>query len=351
MRSFGLIVVAASLAACSNDPPQRTPPPAPAKAAAPAAAAAPAKDPGTAAASPTRPTPTPLSAEAQARVKALAGAFKSGSTCNVQALAELRQLRETHGVPPLLGQALMLAFKACDEPVATAELHAELLPDNPSQEQRLKQGATWLRATRYDEAIEVLLPLANEAGADSKAAWLAGFALFHAGRTDEALPWLQGARTKVGKGNVTDAPLLIGLSQLHAGNIDAAITELEAGRAAAPEHPGLLGALARAYAAAGRTEDSTKTSEAARAANAKTAEKERQQLRLAAKSSALKQAMAAGRTDEADGLIDELLPHAPTKLKAQLLGLRVKIYTQAGRSADAAEAKLQLQALAAGGSP
>lgn len=350
MRSFGLIVVAASLAACSNDPPPRTPPPAPKAAkAAPAPAAPPPANDSTAAAA--SPTPTPLPPEAQTRVKALAAQFKGGGICNTDALAELRLLRDAHGAAPGLRQALMVAFKACDEPVALAELHAETLAADAPLEKRLQQGALWLRATRYDDAIEVLLPLANEQGPNSKAAWLAGFALFHAGRTDEALPWLQSARDKVGKGNVTDAPLLIGLSLLHAGKAEEAVAELEAGLAVAPEHPGILGGLARAYAAVGRTEDSARTSEAARVANAKKAKEERLQLRLSAKSTALKQAITAGRNEEADALIDELYPHAPDKLKVQLLGLRVKIYTQAGRSADAATVQQQLEALEAGGTP
>lgn len=350
----GLLLLAAVVAACSAEAPKSAPDASHAGPAVASPSPEPAR-PGSAQAQapsnePTTPTPAPapLSPTDEARVSQLLARFAGGRACDAEAFAALRELRERHGAPPVLRDALLVAFDACGSAVAKAELMAETLPPSPTAEDRLRLGAAWLRATRYDEAVEVLLPLASEQGHGTKAAWLAGFALFHAGRSDEALPWLEGARTQAGSGNVSDAPLLIGLSHLHAGDVDRAITELEAGRDLAPDNRSIVSALARAYAAAGRSDDAAATSARVQELNDAAADTERNQARLSAMSSALKVARAEGRNDEADRIIEQMLPLAPASGRAKLLTLRAQLYEADGRTDDAAAVRQQI---AAGGTP
>lgn len=286
-----------------------------------------------------------LPAAAQARLPALMARFKG--VCDAEALDELRAMRTQYGATLELQQPLLLAFKTCEATDGLAELLAETLPQEPTERQRLELGAAWLRAARYPEAVEVLLPLAREIepeqGRDTKAAWLAGFALFHGGRTDEALPWLEGGRGK--SGNATDAPLLVGLSLLHAGEVDRAVKELEAGTAAAPGNRSLLAALARAYSAAGRTADAANASGQVRASSDAAASVERTQIQLAALAAALRAARTAGRSDDADKILDKMLVLAPANMKAKLLTARVQLYDGAGRTQDAATVRAQIAAL------
>ncbi|MCA9650784.1 MAG: hypothetical protein KC501_12795, partial [Myxococcales bacterium] len=284
----------------------------------------------------------------ESRLAGLLASFAGGRNCDAAALTELRGLRDRYGTPPSLREALLQAFAACEEQEATAELLAATLSPTPSTDERLQLGAAWLRASRYEEATEILLPLAQEQGPGTKAAWLAGFALFHAGRSGEALPWLEGARDQVGGGNVTDAPLLIGLSLLHQGQVDRAITELEAGRDAAPEDRSILSALARAYATAGRGEDAEQASARVRELNQTNAAQELQMARLSALSSALKTAQAEGHNDDADRIIEEMLPMAPAQTRPKLLELRARLYDEDGRTEDAAAVRQQI---ATGGTP
>lgn len=342
------LLLAAALVACGAE--ATSPAPDAKSAGSPAAVA---KTP--APASPSSPPPAPATSSLipfdpaqEARVGELAARFRGGKACDAEAFAELRELHERHGPVAPLRDVLLMAFDACEARVAKAELMAAVLPDAPTPEDRLRLGAAWLRASRYADAVDVLLPLANEQGHGTKSAWLAGFALFHAGRSDEALPWLEGARNQVGGGNVTDAPLLIGLSHLHAGRIDQAIAELEAGRQAAPDNRSLLSALARAYTAAGRAEDAAAVSARAQQLADATAQQERTRSRLAALSSALNAARTEGRTDDADRIIDQMLPLAPAEARPKLLAVRIKLYEAAGRAEDAAAVRQQI---AAGGTP
>ncbi|PRP91149.1 hypothetical protein ENSA5_58090 [Enhygromyxa salina] len=283
-----------------------------------------------------------MSGQTSARATELGTRFRDAKgkpSCDVEALAELRELRERFGPASPLREVLLAAFSACDERVALAQLHAETLPATPSAQQRLELGAAWLRASRYEDAAEILVPLAGELGPTTKAAWLAGFSLVHAGRPGEALPWLEGARAHAGGEQGSDGALLVGLAKLDTGDLDGAIATLEAGVAASPTNRSLLAALARAYASAGRGDDAARVSEQARAAFEHAAKSERQMTRLAALSSSLSEAWDAGRYAEVEQFIDAMWADAPPELREQLLSARVALYERTDRPADAAAAR------------
>jgi tetratricopeptide (TPR) repeat protein len=293
-----------------------------------------------------------MPAEVGRRVEELKGSFRdAGGTprCDVEALAELRALRDRHGARGPLQDALLEAFAACDEREARAELLAEGLGARSSAEERLAVGAAWLGATRYPEAVEVLVPLAQELGASSQAAWLAGFALFHAGDAQAALPWLEGGRAHAGGVAGSDAELLIGLAKLDRGETEAAIALLESGLERAPASRSLLAALSRAYAAAGRSEDAARVAEQAREQYEEAAVQEGRAKRLAARSRSLSEAWEAGRYEEVESLIDAMWAEAPAKMRPQLLTARVALYQKTGRSEEAARAREELAALGEGG--
>lgn len=270
--------------------------------------------------------PAPIDPTIAARATELTSRFRGGKTCDVGALAELRELRRSHGVAAV-ADALRVAFTTCGETDALASLAAETLPEGASDEQRLAVGAALIRAARYDEAVALLLPLASAAGAGTRAEWLAGFALFHAGRSEEALPMLERARA-FAPGDGGDAFLLIGLGRLHAGDVEGAITELEAAREKAPS-PSSWSALARAYAAAGRDDEAKQATLQGLAVRVAAAEREGVQARLAAMSNEVDAAVGAARYADADALLERMLTIAPDDVRPKLVATREQIQRMA----------------------
>ncbi len=336
MRSTAVLLALAFAGACADEVPAEAPPPPAATRPAPAPAFAPVEP----------PAPPPLSEVDAAHVQTLAATFAKGG-CTDEPVAALRALTAAHGDQGPLRNAQLLMFEACEDTVGKAELLARTLPENAEPTERLQVGAAWIRAARYDDAVAVLQPLASQMGATSKAAWLAGFALFHAGDPDAALPLLEGARSQAPTGR-TDAWLLIGLSKLHAGDAQGAVTEFEAGNAAVPGDRSMLQGLARAYAAVGRTEDAKATTAAARAAHESAAQKEQNAYRLSALASQLRAAHRDRDVDTLEKTFDTMWPMAPTKLRAQMLTLRAAAYDQAGRPEDAAASRAQAKSLPQG---
>ncbi len=293
--------------------------------------------------------PPPLTPEATARVAALTGALSTGA-CVPEATRELRALQRVHGDPEPLREALALALAACEDLSAAAELLARTLPPNASVHERLRLGAAWIRATRYAEAADVLEPLAASEGPTSKAAWLAGFALFHAGRAQEAGGLLESARAQAPTDR-PDAWLLIGLVKLHAGDVVGATAELEAGTHAVPDSPSLWSALARAYQAAGRPDDAAHASARALQSHAAREQLERASMRLAARGSTLNAAAKSGDVVEVERVFDAMWPDAPPKVRIQLLEIRASVRDEAGRTDDAASDRARARALSEESSP
>lgn len=289
-----------------------------------------------------------MSPDTKLRVKGLAARFASprgSETCDIDALAELRELRQRYGPASPLKEVLIAGFVACDELIAVAELLAEVLGETPTAEQRLVLGVAWLRAVRYEAALKLLRPLAQEQGAKTKAAWSTGFALAYMGKYDEALPWLQGARDSAGGPGGVDAFSLIGLCKLNTGNTQGAIAEFEQGLAANPDHPSLLTMLSRAYTDAGRFEDATRVSEQARSVYAATNASELVQTRLSALSFELRSAWKDKRYGDVEAVIDKMWPDAPYSARRKLLTTRIWVYEKTGRNDEALAARSALAAL------
>lgn len=307
----------------------------------PVQTAPPISEPSLDAAASESPTPQPLTPEAEARLETAASTLKTAG-CDADAFDEIRALQRTHGDPPPLVEAQTVAYQVCEDPLANAELLARTLPDDATADARLRVGAAWLRATRYDDAIAVLEPLAQSEGPTSKAAWLAGFGLFHAGESNRARRLLESARAQAPEGR-SDAWLLIGLCKLHDGDIEGATAELEAGVQAVSDDPSLWSALSRAYAAGDRTEDATRAEARARAAHDARALIERTQARLAANAKAFQRAAKARDVDAVERTFDRMWDDAPRKLRLQLLQVRAGVYAHANledkANADRARAK------------
>jgi tetratricopeptide (TPR) repeat protein len=224
------------------------------------------------------------------------------------------------------------AFTLCDERVAIARLQAETLEVDASVEERLQLGAAWIEAARYEDGVAVLLPLAQQEGADSQAAWLAGFALVHAGRYAQALPMLEGARHHA-KG--PDAHSLIGLCKLNLSDTDGAIAELEAGAALSPDHPPLLTILSRAYTAAARKEDAARVSLRVQEVYRELSERERHMTRLSSRVADLREAWQNEEFAKVEKLLEEDWTDAPPTLLSELAQLRVLLLERSGQGRGA----------------
>lgn len=266
--------------------------------------------------------------------------------CDRDALDVVRSLQRTVGDHPAVVEGLRVAFEACQDPEALAELLARTTPAGAPVRARLELGAAWVRAARYADAVAVLEPLVEPEGERSKAAWLTGFALFHAGESERARPLLESARHHASK-TVSDAWLLIGLCKLHAGEVDAAVAEFEGGVKVVPNDPALWSALSRAYRAGGRLEDATRASRRAREARDARSSELRTQMWLAARATQLRHAAAEGDVEEVERVFEQMWSDAPVDLRVQMLGLRARVYAQAGLGVKAEADRLRARALQA----
>lgn len=240
--------------------------------------------------------------------------------------------------------ALKVAFGACQDPEALAELLARTTGDDAPVRARLELGAAWVRAARYEDAVAVLEPLLEREGGGSKAAWLTGFALFHAGDTERARPLLESARRHASM-TVSDAWLLIGLCKLHAGEVEAATAEFERGVEVVTDDPALWSALSRAYASGGRFDDATRASERARAARDVRSAGLRTQMWLAARATQLRHAAAENDVEEVERVFEQMWPEAPREIRVQMLGVRARVYAQANLDTKAQADRTQARAL------
>ncbi|MCR9164210.1 MAG: tetratricopeptide repeat protein [Nannocystaceae bacterium] len=291
------------------------------------------------------PPTTPLDAEARARLRSATQTLQT-SGCEGTAFDDIRALQRTHGDPPPLIEAQRLAYRVCEDPLADAALLARTLPPGATTQAKLRVGAAWLRAARYEEAVAVLEPLVESEGTSSKAAWLTGFGLFHAGASSRARPLLEAARGHAPAGRA-DAWLLIGLCKLHEGDLRGATAELEAGVEQVTDDPSLWSALSRAYAASGRVEDAARAKARALEANDARALAERTTMRLAANATAFKRAARAQDVAEVERIFERMWDDAPRKLRVQLLQARARVYANAALDDRADADRARAEALSA----
>ena len=324
-----LVVLLAGLAACDSPAePAQPPPPAPTR----VDVGAPARD----------DPPAELTPQQTSELRAAAQTLGRG--CDRDALDVARGLQRTVGDQPAVVETLKVAFAACQDPEALAELLARTTPDDAPLRARLELGAAWVRAARYQDAVDVLEPLLESEGEGSKAAWLTGFALFHAGDSERARPLLESARSHASK-TVSDAWLLIGLCKLHTGETEAATAEFERGVEVVPDDPSLWSALSRAYAADGRHEDAARASRRAREVRDAKSAGLRTQMWLAARATQLRHAAAEGNVEDVERVFEQMWPDAPREIRVQMLNVRAKVYAQANLDAKAEADRAQARAL------
>ena len=324
MRRFALLAV---VAACGSptEPAEPAPPP-------------PRADVG----APPEVPPPELSPQQASELRTAANTLGRG--CDRDALDVVRGLQREVGDRPAVVDALKVAFGACQDPEALAELLARTTAADAPVRARLELGAAWVRAARYEDAVAVLEPLLESEGDGSKAAWLTGFALFHAGDSERARPLLESARPHASK-TVSDAWLLIGLCKLHAGEVEAATAEFERGVEVVTDDPALWSALSRAYTSGGRLDDAARASERAREARDARSAGLRTQMWLAARATALRHAAAENDVEEVERVFEQMWPDAPREIRVQMLAARAKVYAQANLDAKAEADRAQARAL------
>ncbi len=301
-------------------------------------------DPPPAAPAPAAAAPAPLDA---ARVAALGARFEGGKTCDLEALGRLRSLRDEHG-GAALREPLLVAYTACEAPGALADLLLETLSASPTDEEVAVLGAALIRASRYEEAANRLLPVAARSGQDDAVRWLTGFALLHAGRDDEAIPWLTAGQQHAGGQNGSEGPLLLGLAHLQGGDSAAAIPLLEDAVRRSPSDHSALSALSRALAAEGRVAEAQTLAARTQAAQDEAETLERARIQLAAMSMALTQAWEARNYAEAEQLVDRMWPLAPPPLRVTLQEYRVEVLANTGRPDEASSARAELARMRGG---
>ena len=276
-----------------------------------------------------------------ARINSITARFKNGAVCDVTAGDDLHDLRTRLGTSAVR-DALIVAFKACNARSALSDLLAETLPESPTDNQVIELGASYIRAARYGEAVEVLGPLAERQGAPSQTRWLSGFALLHAGDPDAALPHLIAGQAHAGGTGGSEALLLIGLAKLQRGEAEAAVPLLEQALAIEPGNVSALNVLTRALHAVGRTAEAQAAAKKTRALHAAAEERERVGSKLAALSTNLKLAWETQNFEDLERTIDRMWPQAPAGLRITLQEYRVEVFSRTGRPEEANAAREEL---------
>jgi tetratricopeptide (TPR) repeat protein len=267
------------------------------------------------------------------QARALGAKFAGGRRCNPEAFVTLKTLRREYGVHGVVGQAVALAYRGCDDDVAWAELFAERITDDDTDEDRLQLAAAWFAAHRWAEAYEVALPLAEAQGPQSRPAWLVGYALFQMDERAKAAPWLLGARGNVDGKKRSDAPVMLAAVQLEAGDAKAARAELTAAVERMPNNPPLHAVLATTLQRLGEADEAQRIASKARALAATAEHDVRRQRRFDNLRVSWQQAVLAEDTDASNRLLDKLVVQGPVEQVRTLLATRA---TQLERKGDKA---------------
>lgn len=267
------------------------------------------------------------------QARRLGAKFRGGKRCVPAAFAELRTLRETYGVQGWVGKSLALAFRGCGDDEAWARLFAALAGPDAGPDRALKLGAAWLRAGRFQEAVTVLEPLAEDRG--TRAAWLYGFALFHSGERAEASGWLEGARANVDGAARSDAPIMLALGKLALGDTSAAVAELDGAAERLPESIPVFAIAATVRREHGDEAGAQEAAMRVRTLSRAAEMTQRQQLRFEALREAWSAARRRGDGGDAEPLLERLVEESPRERAEPLITAYVAELKRSGKLREA----------------
>lgn len=248
----------------------------------------------------------------------------------------LRGLGERHPHEPGVRALLERVLLAREDWHALIDLRT-LTPPHERTDREWRALATLLvKAQRYDDACRVLDRLVSGHPDDVELRWSRAFADYYRGQYARAVEALDTYETELLAAGHTQTLLFRGLSRFQLDEMDAAVADLEAYVARAPDDIAGLNGLARALVAVGRDDEADPLLARVEALHDRRNTAESQQAYLAAKARGLDEALSAGRFDEAETIILELLPRVEGPFKQQLEAVLRDIRSRAGRAGQGA---------------
>lgn len=252
-------------------------------------------------------------------------------------LAQLRALWERYPGEPRVLSVLTTALVQRKDWGGLVDVVETL--EAPSQAQRLLAAKAMLKMGRFADAEAVLLPLHRAAPEDAELAYNAAFALFHLGRKDDAAAVLDRGWEGILAADDVNGMALRALSALDLGAPERAIEIAEEAVARRPDYFPAWNVLGRARATLGDEAGARAALDRVDEIHAATSRDTARRLRLSAQATALQEAWDAGRLDEAEALVEAMLPEAPDEVRVELLGFAAAIYDATGRVAEAEQAR------------
>jgi len=248
----------------------------------------------------------------------------------------LRGLGERHPHEPGVRTLLERVLLAREDWNALIDLRTLTPPDQRTDREWRALATLLVKAQRYDDACRILDRLVADHPDDVELRWSRAFADYYRGRYARAIDAFDAYEQELLTAGHTQTLLFRGLSRFQLDEMEAAVTDLEAYVSRAPDDIAGLNGLARALVAVGRGEEAAPLLERVEALHDRRNTTESQQAYLAAKARHLDEALSAGRVDEAETIILELLPRVEGPFKQQLEAVLRDIRSKGGRAGQGA---------------
>jgi len=253
-------------------------------------------------------------------------------------LRALRNLHERWPDQPDVLETLKSALARREDWEGLAALY-EAQPSLTSFE-RADLGKVLIRIGRFEEAVEILVPLADEVAVDADLSYHAALALYRTGDRQRAAGYLDRMWDGYIQHRMVQAIALRGQIFFDEGNLARArrvfeqALEIDDSLAAREAYDG----LGRTLVALGEEEAAKEVFDTLDAMNASAAEYEQRRLEQFTKIRAVQTAWEEGDMEETERLLDEVVPLAEDRFKPMLYTIAADVYRRTGRAEQADEA-------------
>jgi tetratricopeptide (TPR) repeat protein len=283
--------------------------------------------------------------------------FSNGRTIPVQEVDLLLELSHAYPEETSVNDILERILVQREDWNALVRLRSRKPATERTGAEKADLAKLLVKAQRFDEAAALLDQAIAELPEEIEYRWFRGYASYYAGDYAGAIQTFEEFRAPLLAAGHTQSILLTGLSYLQLARVDPpgtagrasdgtppeplerAIAELTEFVRREPDNLSGCNGLARALVAAGREREAAPLLARVDELHRQQNRAERQQARLAAQGRALSQALSAGRLDEGERIIKEILPDTDGELRARLLSMLGDIYASTGRPEEARQVR------------
>lgn len=271
-------------------------------------------------------TPAELTGEQRGRLAAAVSdaRFKAG-ICVPKHREVLLALGGESPMSPQVTDALDRELTACEDWEVLADTLRARHARAPSDQLLERIAEAEIAAQRYDKAIDAVLPIAQRPAATPAQAWLAGAALYYAGRGAEARPLIEKAEPSHTQQGDSEPLELLGLIALDQDRLPDARALFEKAIATSSTTTRARQGLARTLARQGDTAKAEEWLVQARALQEQQTASEQRKFRVSAMSHDVQAAIDAGQNARAVQLLDEMIPIADGEQRTKLENFRASL--------------------------